>query len=280
MHQLLIAYLALAVSGSILFLKAVPALQILLKYGKTAQSGHSGPKSPLEQFASRLAQLTVPKAWFTHYYVLFAVLTWPQWFFRKSEGFGLFELILAMFTFQATRRTVESFTVTKFGTKLRIHVSHYAAGLFYYVGLAGNTWLAISGGTSGGQPSGIPSGKPSNLPVKAPFWPSALAIATFLAASVDQLQNHRHLAALVKYSVPTRGLFRYFASAHYFDEIVIYTAATALSYFGNNSVVFWNFAALLVFAVTNLSVSAVDTRNYYLQKFDDYQVPWAILPGL
>lgn len=146
-----------------------------------------------------------------------------------------------------------------------MNFSHYLAGIFYYMGLSGSCFL--------GQMREAPK-------FKAHIF-DYLALFGFVAASIDQHYNHRHLAGLIKYSVPTRGLFAQLASAHYTDELAIYLCITAIAL--GHFPLFQEdlaFVSLYVFAVVNLSVTAVATRKYYKQNFDGYKVKWSIVPGI
>lgn len=257
-----ISVVSTAVSLNILLFKAIPSFNILLKYGKTTGVRKNPPNGKIDSLIETFSKIRVPKSWFSHYYVLYMAFTWPQWVFLLDSPITPYHVVLAMLTSRATIRTIESFTITKFGNNSTIHVTHYLIGIVYYLGLSMNTLFALeSDKTTEFSPNPL----------------SIFAIFLFLAASLDQHLNHRHLASLIKYSAPSFGLFRWISSAHYFDEIVIYTAVSIIGW-SRDHVITCNYLSLLFFAMTNLSVSAVETRNFYRDKFDDYSVPWAVLP--
>ncbi|EEQ40044.1 hypothetical protein CLUG_04172 [Clavispora lusitaniae ATCC 42720] len=253
-----------AASALILFTKLYTPLNQLLAYGKVAQ----GPKSTQTGFA-RLVQIasrwTVPKQYFVHFYILFAVLQWLQLPWAKGKllhtNFGLAWLLL---TAQATRRLMESLLLTQWGSKSRMHISHYFVGLYFYVCVAIVSFCGL-----------VVAQEESKRPRQ---W---LAIAFFALFSVDQYNNHRHLAALVKYSVPTFGMFRHVACAHYCDEIVIYFAVTVAAWTREpNMEVSVALFSAWVFVLVNLSVSGLESLRYYQTKFDDYTVQYAVVPFL
>lgn len=272
MWALIIAVFFLATSGGIVGLQFSPELAVLLKYGKNASSseelGASEKSTPLllQSTAQWLAGITVPKSWFGHYYVFLASsvivqLIWVQpWTIRSK-----YSVIWVLLLIQGLRRLIESYTITKFGASSRMNFSHYLAGISYYIGLSASCFL--------GQIWSVLKFEPGAL--------DFLALSGFVAASIDQHYNHRHLASLIKYSVPTRGLFAQLASAHYTDELAIYLCVTAIA-LGHFPLFEEDlaFLSLYVFAVVNLSVTAMATRKYYKQKFDSYKVKWAIVPGI
>ncbi|CAL9728695.1 hypothetical protein MOUN0_E03686 [Monosporozyma unispora] len=98
------------------------------------------------------------------------------------------------------------------------------------------------------------------------------AFYLFIISSVEQFRSHLILSKLVKYSLPTDGLFKYVCCPHYLCEVGIYA-----------SLVLYNVEFLfpLVWVIASLSVSAIETRYYYKTKFKDQIVPnYAIIPFL
>lgn len=260
----------LSVSFVILLTKAVPDLNKLLHYGKVSQveiSHGSAEKSDLAKLVDKLAQLTVPKTWFLHFYIVFASTQWlqvlsdPKSVLRRSKYLAVWLLL----TVQATRRLAESFALTNWGNKLRMHVSHYMVGIFYYLGVSLTCWLGLRSDKSEFEVGAV----------------DLMILLTFVLFAVDQFQNHRHLALLVKYSVPKFRFFRLVSCAHYMDEICIYFSVLLLVLVhGPFSEVDFAFLTSWIFVVVNLSVSASETWNYYKVKFDDYDVQYAVIPYL
>lgn len=252
------------VSVVILVTKYVGSLNQLLQYGKVALQKKE-PEGSLDIVVARVASLTVPKSWFLHFYLVFLVLMWGQmwWVFGASHKY---KLIWALLTLQASRRAVESHALTAWGSKSRMHVSHYFVGLLYYVCISGNCLLGLTTGAV----DAVGASRVDSVEL--------LLVGIFLVFSVDQWQNHRHLALLVKYSVPTFRFFKVVSCAHYLDEIALYFVITVIALRGNTTSADWNFAASWVFVVVNLSVSALETKQYYMEKFENYDVRYAVIP--
>lgn len=262
------AYFSL-VSLAIIIAKAVPVLHQFLRYGKVSlESSKYKPLSNLAKLVAMLAEVTVPKNWFTHFYVAFAFLQCGQLLLVPGGSFNSNYLIVwLLLTIQATRRLIESFVLTNWGSASRIHVSHYIAGNLFYVGVSLVCYLGLSeevGPESGFLQFG---------------WLEAALVVIFIVFSLDQFQNHSHLALLVKYSLPSFRLFNLVSCAHYFDEIVIYLVV-ALETIARGRVAKTKFAFLAawMFVAVNLTVSALETKSYYGLKYDDYHVNFAIIP--
>lgn len=249
-------YFAVA-TVAVLVVKTARPLNLLLQYGKVAESQKNGPL--VVQWA---AGLTVPKSWFTHFYVVFAVLMWAQVGFI-GDVFTKYRLIWMLLTTQATRRMVESFQLTNWGSESRMNISHYAVGLAFYLGISASCYLGLSDDA---------------LELKTVSRWNAVLIVVFALASVDQFQNHRHLALLVKYSLPTFRCFKVVACAHYLDEIVLYLVVLAVSMQQARLNADYSILASYVFVVVNLGVSAGETKLYYEAKFEDFNVEYAMVP--
>lgn len=259
------AYFFLAVS-TILIAKAVPDLRQLLRYGKVnLESSKPEPQSHLAKLVALLAKLKVPKNWFTHFYVVFALLQWCQLLLVPEKIFNSNYLVAwVLLTIQATRRLVESFYLTNWGSTSQMHVSHYLVGILFYVGVSMVCCLGLCEEPSGSLLFG---------------WLEIALITIFGVISIDQFDNHRHLATLVKYSLPTFRLFNLVSCAHYFDEIVLYLVVAIEIYVrGTVSKTTYAFLSAWIFVVVNLTVSALETKAYYEVKFDDYELRHSIIP--
>ncbi|SCV01521.1 LAMI_0G12024g1_1 [Lachancea mirantina] len=213
----------------------------LLKYGKTRQF----PNRSAQGIISFFEQLTVPKAWFRHFYIFSELLAFISVLKRRDT-------VSLLFLFHSTRRLMETFYVNKFGSQSRMHVTHYLVGIWFYSGV--NFGIAIN--QSQGSRSTILR---------------LVAFLLFAAASYDQFQNHLHLAQLKKYSLPTYGMFKVVCSPHFLDEAAIYLALAILS--GSTELIM-----CFLWTIFNLSVSAVETRTWYLNKFSKSTPQYAIIP--
>lgn len=144
-----------------------------------------------------------------------------------------------------------------------MNIAHYALGLVFYSLISINCYLGLT--------------------VSKNWHFSALEsvlVAVYIITAYDQFQNHKHLALLKKYSMPSRGLFLMVACAHYFDEIVIYSIVAALALKEEARLVDINFGLAAVFVAVNLSISSRETHEYYKRFGTKYKAKWSIIPGL
>jgi 3-oxo-5-alpha-steroid 4-dehydrogenase 3 len=108
---------------------------------------------------------------------------------------------------------------------------------------------------------------------------SLSAMAIFITASLWQYHVHEMLASLrvnkkATYATPPSSSrsFQLFLTPHYTAEILIYFAMALL---GRN----WTLFSALVWVVTNLSVSAGETREWAHRKFKGNEWGrWNIMP--
>lgn len=252
----------------------------------------SEPLASTKQKSSRLLSLvdfltllTVPKSYFTHFYILLTIgciytLAWP----RSDPSQATHPLIIYLVTIQSLRRLGESYFVTKFSPKSSINVFHYLVGMVHYTLLSINCYLGSSQSLSNLT---IPEKLLTNLTNPGRIlasWLEYLATLTnldrllvtiFIIASVSQFMSHRHLASLRKYSVPS---FAYVSSPHYLAEMVIYGLLMVLAWTSLTSQITLNFVVCWIFVVVNLSISALDTHRYYKATYAEYEVPWAAIP--
>lgn len=239
-----------------------------LKYGKTLLSvddkKHDGDgkekreKTSVLQILDFFESIVVPRACFSHFYVI-------STFFSLVNGIWYpGHLIAWLPLFHSLRRLYESYCISKFGAESKMNISHYLVGIWFYTSLN----LIFSIGLS-------KDNKITSLSSNSAF--QLIALFLFLASSYNQYQNHVYLSQLVKYTNPKKGLFKWVSCAHYFDEILIYS-----SLFGYARVSRYEYLAdglkyCLLWVGINLSVSAIETRNYYSHRYQDV-APHAIIP--
>ncbi|ABN66154.2 possible roles in filamentous growth, cell polarity, and cellular elongation [Scheffersomyces stipitis CBS 6054] len=276
-------------TANVLLVKFIKPLNSLLLYGKnraqtTGDSSENAQnsKSILSKLIDDIFNLTVPKAWFSHYYVSFFVYCTLIQIVDIYKAAPVTELasndvlyksnklIHIMLWIQSTRRTLECFTFTKFAANSKINFSHYIVGMAFYALVSLNSYVSLK------ELHPIAFSEVWKLITTA----DVALFAIFLAASFDQFRNHYHLATLVKYTIPYK--FKLVASPHYTDEIIIYSVVAAISCKESlSSFASINYLSCLIFTVVNLSVTSVDTYKYYQQKFGDkFKLQWAILPGI
>ncbi|CUS23267.1 LAQU0S09e00936g1_1 [Lachancea quebecensis] len=228
----------LAIASVLLAKWRVP---LLLKYGKTLQG-----VPPETGILGSLQRLTVPKKWFGHFYVYSTALALLNVCTLRS-----FTSLLVLA--HSARRLYETRCVSKFGKDSRIHISHYLVGIWFYT--VANYAVFVDRTRA--------------------YSPLArlVAVIMFVLSSFDQHQNHLHLSKLVKYTLPTYGLFQLISSPHYFDEILIYSS---LAIYTSSFKMF----LCLMWVIINLSTSALETKGWYAKKFPQSAPPFAIIPYL
>lgn len=215
----------------------------LLRYGKTFTSGESpNTDAPLWQ---RLFYATVPKYYFSHFYYLSTLLSLINLYnYHRSP-------VVWLILCHSIRRAYETTLVSTCTPKSRMHWSHYVVGLWFYTVL--------------------------NLMINLELYQNAISptlksmpLLIFCLASWDQNKNHRILSRLVKYSLPTEGLFKWVCCPHYLDEILIYASLIPYDL---------EFAWLLLWVSVNLGVSALENKKYYDRRFPQARVPqYALIP--
>ena len=204
---------------------------------------------------SRLQQLTavtVPHAWFSHFYVMGIVMTtfvilvlWHVFPFNTdveltSFGTLLFFLPSLLFLVQVIRRYLECCYLFKSSTQAtvtsRMSVVGYVAGLSYYfltpLTITFDRIYILREGTV----------VHNNVKGKLSQVMAVIGVTVFIYGSIIQFQCHKHLSSLrekasmdkeksnVKgtkgadpsYQIPTAGWFRWITCPHYTAEIILY----------------------------------------------------------
>ncbi|XP_031574504.1 polyprenol reductase-like [Actinia tenebrosa] len=237
--------------------------------------------------------LHVPNSWFTHFYIVGVLWTtgllysvkifcnkehdtsWLYFFISLitsgssyTNNIDCLSVVigLVLLLIQVSRRLLECVCISVFTG--RIHLSHYAVGIVYYV-LAGASLVA-----------------PFNNMVSADWciscgsilpslhWTHVVAVTLFTWASLHQYNCHVILAQLRSsssnktrrvYRIPNGDWFEYVSSPHYFAEILIYFSLVVLER-GQNAYL-W---LMLVFVIQNLSLGATVTQTWYNSKLKEY----------
>lgn len=226
--------------GLISLLIAKYYLPDFLKYGKTFTGYSKGEKD----IWTRIKEFSVPKSYFGHFYIISSTLATVNVVLYPSA------LLAWLILFHSVRRLYETYYISKYNANSRMNWSHYAVGLWFYTQLNFLVWLRLHNGNPGNNHHAM--------------------TALMLLASWDQFRNHKTLASLLKYSLPTGNMFNIVCCPHYFDEIIIYATMTAYGF---------EFLLPLVWVIASLSISAIETKKYYEQKFNDQTIPkYAIIP--
>jgi 3-oxo-5-alpha-steroid 4-dehydrogenase 3 / polyprenol reductase len=219
--------------------------------------------------------LTVPKAWFTHFYVFGAVvnavglyLVWlkmmPVEACANAPQRLTFEVQLSavLFELHLIRRAVECYTVHSFQGS-QMHALAYVLGLVHYL------LAALTFATEGCQHA-VPSLQHALQLVNVRH---AAGIALFVVGNLEQNRAHKHLASLRTspaaaaggYSLPTEGWFQQIDCPHYFWEIMIYTGLIVITAAQAPGLYF-----MTLWSALNLSIVASQVHTWYTGKFDSY----------
>lgn len=183
-----------AAAAAVLLAGFIPALSEFLAYGKTTPSR-----------SSLLASITVPKRWFSHFYVELATLTLiAAWY---NSDFGLKRVALLCHAF---RRLYEQLYVFDPQSKARMHLVHYFVGLCFYL------FQALPGGQF-----------------------TSFGLAIFITASLAQHLMHRELARTQKYKLPILFQHHSVSDPHYAAEIAIYLALPYPNAMLHCATIFW-----------------------------------------
>lgn len=298
----LIQLLYILAIASVLLSKYNRKLNGFLRYGKTL-SNISPPSSSsssingdhrsgdchgeMAEFdlIDKMLSLRVPKFWFFHFYLLSSILSFlgflilhlhievgfppPGILLRDindPERLGLVTADVSRVVFflilgHSSRRLVETLFIMKYGKGSKMNISHYFVGIFFYTSI--NLLLLLS---TDFQEEIKPADDQAFDPI---LFGSCIL---FFLASLDQFMNHIHLSKVVKYNLPKFGLFKYICCAHYFDEVIIYLAVFA-------SLRNISFGLVLTWVVVNLSVSSIESREFYKRREIVGKVPkWCIIP--
>lgn len=275
---LVIIYLSL--TFAVVASRFMSFLQALTFHGKTKKVV---PLTFKYTFTQWIQQVTVPKSWFLHFYlvgliVTCLVLTIPK---EESHLFYLYEptysklrwtLTQSLLVLHLLRRCYECCYVHRYGSS-QMHLVGYCIGVLHYLLLPWNFLrVVIRKGNNLDQ---------SSVPTTYPLGMIALAVFLCLFSQYQQCRHHILLAHLRtkttsnRSSIPHGGWFHYVGCPHYLAEILIYTGLILLM----PSIQTYS---LLVWVISNLTVSAWNSHQWYLQTFGiDYSKLQrkAIFPG-
>ncbi|KAF2030604.1 hypothetical protein EK21DRAFT_64983, partial [Setomelanomma holmii] len=249
----------LAASLLVLVIQVVPALRSrFLAYGSRATSnGKSGPtkevtkQSPIEQPLDYAATFQVPHNYFTHFYVTSVAcsLFW-RWKLQLWNDAGHLQVVWALMLLQGVRRMLESWAYTS-TSKSTMWFAHWILGLIFYITINMAIWIEGPTGSSG-------------------TWVKAALVPAILTAHTLQHSYHAYLYRLRTenkgYQLPSHPLFTDLLCPHYTCEVVIYALLSFLAA-PNGRLVNWTLVCGTLFVATNLAVTAVGTKEWYIEKF-------------
>ncbi|ODV57887.1 putative polyprenol reductase ASCRUDRAFT_18557, partial [Ascoidea rubescens DSM 1968] len=262
---------------AVFFVKLFKPLNGFLRYGKTL-SGYSTTKSTKNKNSRfnlfYLLNITVPKYYFCHFYILASILSLSAYILVNCTDnstklsilgsiYNRLKAYLNLFIIHSIRRLVECFFVSKFNKHSKMNISHYLVGVYLYLSINLNMILSFSI-TSCFTHSAYDNNDDDNnniiiINTNNINPPQLILILFNLFCQANQLLNHLHLSKTVKYNQPDTGLFKYILNAHYFNEILIYCSFYLLVPNLTNLLI-------LVWTFTNLSISSCENYKFYLNQ--------------
>ncbi|KAK9239866.1 hypothetical protein V1525DRAFT_396996 [Lipomyces kononenkoae] len=311
MHVLsfLIQLILYALTSSVLASRFLPSLRYLLQYGKTLEAttpGATPNKSLAESVFNAILKplnFTVPKRWFTHFYVIglalsttslamlylghTGVVTFPVRSLIQIDEYMTNTLIRLLGSHQAFilswREVNVSYSRALSATIIvtlqcfrrlcecifveKMSQTARMRGGHYIVGYLFYVAATTSTWSDALEGTLAIHDKGERVP--------KTAIIIYLLAAFTQYAAHDQLSKLKKYSPPPPTmLFKYLVCPHYTAEVVIYLAVARICGFtpANISVVVWT--------AVNLGASAEQSRKFYIKKFGAHSVEekWNLIP--
>ncbi|KAG9190952.1 3-oxo-5-alpha-steroid 4-dehydrogenase 3 [Alternaria panax] len=245
----------LAASLLILAIQAVPALRSrFLAYGSRVTSLSGRKELPVQQQSALTraldyaTSLQVPHNYFTHFYMtsVLCSLFWA-WRLRVWEAGGQQQMVWALLLLQGLRRMLESYAYTS-TSKSRMWFAHWLLGLLFYITINMAIWVETPSNTAGN-------------------WALVPGVIT---AQMLQHSYHSYLYRLRTqsngYQLPSHAVFPNLLCPHYTCEIAIYALLSLLAA-PEGSWLNWTLICATVFVATNLGVTAVGTKEWYVEKF-------------
>ncbi|CAN9212337.1 unnamed protein product [Alternaria alternata] len=247
----------LAASLLILVIQAVPALRSrFLAYGSRVAGLSERKVLPVQQqqqpaltrILDYAASLQVPHNYFTHFYItsVLCSLFWA-WRLRVWEAGRQQQIVWVLMLLQGLRRMLESYAYTS-TSKSRMWFAHWVLGLLFYTTINMAIWVETPSNTVGN-------------------WASVPCVIT---AQMLQHSYHSYLYRLRTesndYQLPSHTVFPNLLCPHYTCEVAIYALLSLLAA-PEGSWVNWTLICATVFVATNLGVTAVGTKNWYVEKF-------------
>lgn len=193
----------------------------------------------------------MPHNFFTHFYVLSVAcsLFWG-WWLQIWAANGQLQVVWGLMLLQGVRRMLESNAYTS-TSKSKMWFAHWLLGLVFYLTI--NVAIWVEG----------PAGSPTS-------WASAVLVPAILTAHALQHSYHAYLYHLRTkyqgYQLPTHSVFSNLLCPHYTCETAIYLL---LSFVGapTGRIVNWTLACGTIFVAVNLGVTAIGTKEWYVEKF-------------
>lgn len=285
----------------------------VLAYGKLSTTADQ-PNSSLSIW---LAQQTVPKAWFSHFYLVgFIFALWCDFevamllsfhqslpivsVLRRFDSPALGKtqpavtciLSLCLITLHIGRRLYEVNIVERPSKQARMNVSHYLIGIGFYGSMVFAAWI------EGAVNLGVWDINDIDWPLRSSsiLRPHVIiALALYIYASWHQHTCHQILANIRSkirdpsssssqsnvYQIPRGDWFESVVCPHYLADILIYVSMCILNKWQNLTLL-----AGLIWTTINLTVTASETEEWYKKSFGSkykkafVRGRWIILPGI
>ena len=233
----------------------MPALRSrFLAYGSRATGRDEGKEPPrhtqsaITQLLDYAATLQVPHNYFTHFYITsVACSLLLGWNLRVWDASGQQQIVWSLLLLQGVRRMLESYAYT-LTSKSRMWFAHWILGLLFYLTINLSIWVET------------PSGNVGN-------WAFVPGVVT---AQMLQHSYHAYLYRLRTenngYQLPSHPMFPNLLCPHYTCEIAIYILLSLIAA-PAGSMVNWTLTCGAMFVATNLGVTAVGTKVWYMEKF-------------
>lgn len=193
----------------------------------------------------------MPHNYFTHFYLLSVAcsLFWGWWLQVWSAN-GQLQIVWGLMLLQGVRRLLESNAYTS-TSKSRMWFAHWLLGLVFYLTINVAVWIED------------PAGNAIGLAFTA-------LLPAILMAHVLQHSYHAYLYHLRTenkgYQLPTHRIFSNLLCPHYTCETAIYLMLSILAA-PEGRVVNWTLLCGAVFVAVNLGVTAIGTKEWYMEKF-------------
>ncbi|KAI8874285.1 hypothetical protein GQ42DRAFT_159869 [Ramicandelaber brevisporus] len=253
----------------------------VLRYGKTLLGLKPANSKQSDSLISWFESLRVPKAWFTHFYIVGSL--WNALIIAASLYFGASGRVLVVSSVNQVhllRRLYECLYVQVLSASAMMHAGVYLLGVTYYI----TTPLAL-----------VIDPNPTLQQQQHLSWYDVAFILLAFNAMIGQYQHHKLLADLRspsttkssndkdnnnskssksskssssssnKYSIPRGGMFDMVSCPHYFLEIVYYSYMWLLT--GSTANI--TTLILVLYVAITLSISATSTHKWYKEHFGE-----------
>jgi 3-oxo-5-alpha-steroid 4-dehydrogenase 3 len=195
----------------------------------------------------------VPHNYFTHFYIVSVVCSlfwgWKLRLWDGSVAGHTQRIVWALMLLQGVRRMLESYFFTS-TSKSRMWFAHWVLGLLFYITINVAIWVET----------------PAR---RGDWWGEYMLVPAIVLAQTRQHYYHDYFYRLrtqnKDYQLPENTIGNTLCP-HYFWEIMIYAIMSFLAAPAERWVN-WTLVCATIFVATNLGVTAVGTKQWYMEKF-------------